>query len=204
RTVTLYAPASGIVLEKKVMQGQAITAGEELYTIADLSDVWVDAPLREADAGVVATGTSAILDFNSYPGHPFSGRVSYVYPTLGEQSRTVRARITVPNPNRLLKPGMYATVRLNTSAQSALAVPQSAVVQTGDRAIVFIDVGSGRLVPRAVTVGRSGSDYVEVLTGLKGGDRVVTSAQFLIDSESNLGEAMGAMSGMGTSPQGKK
>lgn len=204
RTVTLYAPASGIVLEKKVVQGQAVTAGEELYTIADLSDVWVDVPLREADAGVVAVGTSAVLDLNSYPGRPFSGRVSYVYPTLGEHTRTVRARITVPNSSRLLKPGMYATVRLNTSAQSALTVPLSAVVQTGERAVVFTDTGSGRLAPRVVTLGRSGSDYVEVLTGLKRGDRVVTSAQFLIDSESNLGEAMSAMSGMGTSPQGKK
>lgn len=199
RTVTLYAPASGIVLDKKVVQGQAIQAGEELYTIADLSDVWVDAQLREADAGAVAVGTPATLEFTSYPGRLFAGRVTYVYPVLAEQARTVRARIAVPNAGGQLKPGMYATVRLNTTAQSALAVPRSAVVQTGERALVFVDMGGGRLMPHTVQLGRSGSDYIEVLSGVQAGQRVVTSAQFLIDSESNLGEVMKAMTGMGGS-----
>ncbi len=199
RTVTLYAPASGIVLDKKVVQGQAIQAGEELYTIADLSDVWVDAQLREADAGAVAAGTPATLEFASYPGRLFAGRVTYIYPMLAEQARTVRARIAVVNPGGLLKPGMYATVRLSTTARSALSVPRSAVVQTGERALVFVDMGGGKLVPHTVQLGRSGSDYIEVLSGVQAGQRVVTSAQFLIDSESNLGEVMKAMAGMGGS-----
>lgn len=201
RTITLFSPTSGTVLEKKVVKGQAIQAGEELYTIADLTDIWVDAQLREADAGVVAVGTPATLEFGSYPGRVFTGRVTYVYPVLAEQSRTVRARIAVPNGNRLLKPGMYATVRLNTTAKSALAVPRSAVVQTGERALVFVDMGGGQLMPHTVTLGRSGSDYIEVLSGVNAGQRVVTSPQFLIDSESNLGEAMKGMAGMPASPK---
>jgi multidrug efflux pump subunit AcrA (membrane-fusion protein) len=199
RTVPLYAPASGIVLDKKVVEGQAIQAGEELYTIADISDVWVDAQLREADAGAVAVGTPATIEFASYPGRLFAGRVTYIYPVLAEQARTVRARIAVANPGGLLKPGMYATVRLSTAAQSALSVPRSAVVQTGERSLVFVDMGGGKLMPHTVQLGRSGSDYIEILSGLQAGQRVVTSAQFLIDSESNLGEVMKAMAGMGGS-----
>lgn len=196
RTVTLYAPSSGIVLEKKVVQGQAVIAGEELYTISDLSDVWVDAQIREPDAGSIAPGTAATLDFTGIPGRPYTGRVTFVYPTLGEQTRTVRARITVANPGRLLKPGMYATVRLKTSAQSALSVPRSAVMKTGTRSLVFVDMGAGRLMPHTVMLGRAGSDYIEILSGVQKGQRVVTSAQFLIDSESNLGDVMKGMGDM--------
>jgi Cu(I)/Ag(I) efflux system membrane fusion protein len=196
RTVTLSAPASGFVIDKKVVQGQSIQAGAELYTIADLSDVWVEAQLREEDAGRVAIGATAILQLTSYPGRPFAGRVTFIDPMLGEQARTVKARITVPNSDGRLKPGMYATVILNSSTQSALTVPRSAVVQTGERAIVFVDLGNGRLNAQTVRLGRTGGDYVEVLSGLTSGQRVVTSAQFLIDSESNLGEVMKSMIGM--------
>ena len=199
RTVPILSPTSGTVLDKRVVQGQSIQAGEELYTIADLSDVWVDAQLREADAGMVAMGTPATLEFASYPGRLFPGRVTYIYPVLAAEARTVRARVAVVNAGGLLKPGMYATVRLSTTAQSALSVPRSAVVQTGERALVFVDVGGGKLAPRTVGLGRSGSDYIEVLSGVQAGQRVVTSAQFLIDSESNLGEVMKTMSGMGGS-----
>ena len=200
RTVTLFAPVSGSVLEKKVVQGQAIQAGEELYTIADLSDIWVEAQLRESDAGSVAVGAAVTLEFGSYPGRTFAGRVSFIQPVLTEESRSVRARIVVPNGNRLLKPGMYATVRLNTSARSALAVPRAAVVQTGERAIVFVDMSGGQLMPHTVTLGRAGGDYIEILSGVDAGQRVVTSAQFLIDSESNLGEVMQGMPGMSMPP----
>jgi membrane fusion protein, copper/silver efflux system len=197
RTVTLSAPASGFVIGKKVVQGQSIQAGEELYTIADLSDVWVEAQLREEDAGRVGIGAAATLQFTSYPGRPFTGRVTYIDPILGEQARTVKARITVPNSDGRIKPGMYATVILSSSAQSALTVPRSAVVQTGERALVFVDAGNGRLTAQTVRLGRTSGDLVEVLRGLASGQRVVTSAQFLIDSESNLGEVMKSMIGMG-------
>jgi Cu(I)/Ag(I) efflux system membrane fusion protein len=197
RTVTLAAPASGFVMDKKVVQGQSIQAGEELYTIADLSDVWVEAQLREEDAGRVGIGATATLQFTGYPGRPFSGRVTYIDPMLGEQARTVKARISVPNSDGRIKPGMYATVILNSSTQSALTVPRSAVVQTGERALVFVDLGNGRLNAQTVRLGRTGGDYLEVLSGLTPGQRVVTSAQFLIDSESNLGEVMKSMIGVG-------
>jgi membrane fusion protein, copper/silver efflux system len=196
RTVTLSAPASGFVIDKKVVQGQSIQAGEELYTIADLSDVWVEAQLREEDAGRVEIGAAATLQFTSYPGRPFTGRVTYIDPILGEQARTVKARITVPNSDGRIKPGMYATVILSNATQSALTVLRSAVVQTGERALVFVDVGNGRLTAQTVRLGRISGDLVEVLSGLASGQRVVTSAQFLIDSESNLGEVMKSMIGM--------
>lgn len=197
RTVAIVAPASGIILDKKIVLGQAIQAGEELYTIADLSDVWVEAQLREEDAGRAAVGATAVLQFTSDPGHVYTGRVTYVYPTLTEQARTVKARVIVPNSNGRLKPGMYATVTITTSTASALTVPRSAVIQTGERALVFLDTGGGTLQAQEVHLGRTGSDYVEVLTGVLAGQRVVTSAQFLLDSESNLGEVMKSMIGQG-------
>lgn len=197
RTLTLYAPASGVVVEKNVVQGQAIQPGEALYTVADLSTVWVDIELRESDAGSVRPGSTADLEFAAYPGRTFTGRVEYVYPTLQEASRTIRARVAVANSEGLLKPGMYATVRLTTPQRRALTVPASAVVRTGERNVVFVDMGSGQLMPHEVELGRAAGDYVEVLAGLEPGQRVVTSAQFLLESESNLGEVMKAMMSMG-------
>ena len=199
RTLTLYAPASGVVVEKKVVQGQATTTGEHLYTIANLSEVWIDIELRESDVGLVRAGTGADVEFTSFPGRPFSGRVEYIYPTLQQESRTVRARVAVANAAGLLKPGMYATVRLRAPMRSALTVPASAVLRTGERDIVFVDMGTGsqgiRLMPHDVELGRTAGEYTEVLAGLEPGQRVVTSAQFLLDSESNLGEVMKAMMG---------
>jgi Cu(I)/Ag(I) efflux system membrane fusion protein len=195
RTVAIVSPASGVILDKKVVQGQAIQAGEELYTIADLSDVWIDAQLREEDAGRVSVGSTAILQFTSYPGRAYAGRVTYVYPTLTEQARTVKARITVPNPGGRLKPGMYATVTITASGASALTVPRSAVVQTGERVLVFVDTGGGNMRAQPIQLGRTGSDYIEVLSGVVAGQRVVTSAQFLLDSESNLADVMKSMIG---------
>jgi Cu(I)/Ag(I) efflux system membrane fusion protein len=195
RTLALYAPASGVVLDKHIVQGQAFQAGQTLYTIADLSDVWIDVALREQDASMVQTGSEASIQLTAYPGRTFTGRVSYVYPTLDTTARTVRARIQVRNHNNLLKPGMYATVTLVTPIQSALTVPNSAIVQTGKRVFVFVDAGRGRVVPRTVTIGYSGSKYTEILHGLTSGQRVVTSAQFLLDAESNLAEVMKSMMG---------
>lgn len=198
-TVTLYAPASGVVTELKVMQGQAIQAGTSLYTITDLSQVWVDAEIREADAALVRVGASAKLTFAAYPGKQYTGRVGYIYPSVAAESRTLKARIVVSNSDQLLKPGMYGMVNLTAPTRSALTLPSSAVVHTGDRSLVFVDVGGGRLVPRDVTVGRTSGDYTEILSGVAAGQRVATSAQFLIDSESNLGEVMRSMIGTGSS-----
>jgi Cu(I)/Ag(I) efflux system membrane fusion protein len=197
RTTTLYSPASGVVVEKKVLRGQAVQAGAPLYTIADLSTVWVEAELREADAGMVRPGSAAAVELSAFPGRPLSGVVDYVYPTLQPEARTLKARIRLPNPDGRLKPGMYATVRLSAPGRTALTVPASAVVRTGERNLVFTDAGGGRLQPQEVEVGRVSGEYAEVLSGVEPGQRVVTSAQFLLDSESNLGEVMRGMAGMG-------
>ncbi len=201
-TVTLYAPASGVVTELKVMQGQAIQAGTSLYTITDLSQVWVDAEIREADAALVRVGAFAKLTFAGYPDKQYSGRVGYIYPSVAAESRTLKARIVVRNNDGLLKPGMYGIVELTAPERTALTVPSSAVVHTGSRSLVFVDMGGGKLVPRDITVGRTSGDYTEVLSGLAVGENVATSAQFLIDSESNVGEVMRSMIGTGGSGAG--
>lgn len=197
RTLTLHAPVSGVVVEKQVLQGQAVQSGQTLYTIADLSNVWVEAELREADAGAVQEGSPATVELAAFPGRPLQGRVEYVYPTLENEARTLKARISIPNPDGRLKPGMYATVRLSSSSRSALTVPTTAVVQTGERAVVFVDMGGGKIMPQEVEVGRTAGDYTEILAGIEPGQRVVTSAQYLIDSESNMAEVMKSMIGMG-------
>jgi multidrug efflux pump subunit AcrA (membrane-fusion protein) len=199
RTLTLYAPVSGVVTERNVLQGQAVRAGENLYTIADLSEVWVEAELREQDAGSVREGSPATVELNAFPGRPLQGRVAYVYPTLQEQARTLKARIVISNPGGRIKPGMYANVRLSAPGRSALTAPTSAVVNTGVRTMVFMDMGDGNLMPMDVETGRVAGEYTEILSGLEPGQRVVTSAQFLLDSESNLGEVMKGMIGMGGS-----
>ena len=199
RTLTLYSPASGVVLEKKVMQGQSVAAGEQLYTIADLADVWVEVALRESDAAAVRPGSSADIELTGLSGRVFKGRVTYVYPTLDPASRSVRARVVVTNTDGALKPGMYATVRLTTPSRPALTIPTSALLRTGDRTVAFMDMGGGELMPMDVQTGRTAGEFTEVLSGLDAGTRVVTSAQFLLDSESNLGEVMRSMIGQGSS-----
>ncbi len=195
RTLTLYAPVSGIVTEKHVLQGQAVQAGAALFTIADLSRVWVNAQLREADAGDVRQGSMATIELAAFPGRPMQGRVDFVYPTLDPQTRTLTARISMPNPGERIKPGMYATVQLGAPIRSALTVPVSALLRTGARTLTFVDLGRGRIAPQEVETGLVSGDYAEILSGLLVGQRVVTSAQFLLDSESNLGEVMKRMVG---------
>lgn len=197
RTVTLYSPVTGIITEKKVTTGEAVQAGSMLYSVADLSAVWVEVQLREADAAQVHVGSTADLEFAAYPGRPFKGRIAYVYPSVAEQSHAIRARLDVANPDGRLKPGMYATVRLSSPTRTTLSAPRTAIVQTGERAVAFVDMGNGAMKPVDVQIGATIGDYVEILSGLEAGQRVVTSAQFLLDSESNLAEVMKGMAGMG-------
>ncbi|MGH7447814.1 MAG: efflux RND transporter periplasmic adaptor subunit, partial [Longimicrobiales bacterium] len=179
-----------------ILAGQAVQAGQPLYTIADLSEVWVEAEVREADAGLIAEGDAATVEVSAFPGRPLQGRVEYVYPTLQEQSRTLKARIAIANPDGRLKPGMYATVRLSAPGRTALTVPTSAILNTGERRVVFVDMGAGGLMPQEVEIGRVAGEYSEVLSGLEPGQRVGTSAQYMLDSESNLAEVMRSMMGM--------
>ena len=195
RAITLHAPASGVVLDKGVIEGQAIQPGQMLYTIADLSSVWVETELRGSDAAAVHVGSPADIAVEGLAGRSFKGRVEYVYPTMEQAARTIRARVAVANSKGLLKPGMFATVRLTTPVRRALTVPLTAVVHTGERVVVFVDMGGGSLMTHEVELGRAAGDHVEVLSGVDRGQRVVTSAQYLIDAESNLADVMRAMMG---------
>jgi multidrug efflux pump subunit AcrA (membrane-fusion protein) len=199
RALTLYSPVSGVVTEKNVVQGQAIQAGQMLFTISDLSEVWIEAELRERELASVRTGTAADIEVAAYPDRSFAGRVEFIDPTLDSRARTAKARVAVRNGRALLKPGMFATVRLETPTRTALTAPTSAIIRTGERTVVFVDFGNGRLTPQEIDIGRVAGEVTEVLAGLEPGQRVVTSAQFLLDSESNLAEVMKAMMGqMGT------
>lgn len=194
RTLTLRAPASGIVVEKNLVQGDRIMPGMTLYRIADLSTVWIEADVFEQDLGAVRPGQTARVGFDAYPGQGFEGRITYVYPTVSVESRTGRIRLELPNPGLALKPGMYANIGLDVPAGAGtLVVPRSAVLSTGERSVVFVESADGALVPRQVRTGRVAGREVEVLEGLAAGDRVVSSAGFLIDAESNLGTAMDGM-----------
>jgi len=193
KALTIHAPVSGIVMEKDVFQGQAFQPGTKLYMIADLSEVWVNAEIFESDVGIVREGMPAGISVAALPGETLSGTVEYVYPTLEDRTRSMRARIAISNPGARLKPGMYATVTLSADLGETLSVPASAVLHSGERAVAFVDMGSGRLMPHELRLGLRGDERVQVLDGLEPGQRVVTSAHFLLDSESNLAEVMKAM-----------
>jgi Cu(I)/Ag(I) efflux system membrane fusion protein len=191
RAVTLRAPATGIVVEKDVLEGDRIMPGMTVYRIADLSRIWVEVDVFERDLGVVREGQEAVARFQAFPDETFSARVTYIYPTVSLESRTGRVRLELTNPTGRLRPGMYADVTLTTQAGDlAVVVPRGALLETGERALVFVEDASGTLVPRSVTPGRVSGREVEILSGLAPGERVVTSAAFLVDAESNLGALM--------------
>ena len=194
RTLTFRSPVSGIVMEKKALQGMRFMPGEALYQIADLSSVWVIADVFEQDIGLVKNGTQATVSINAYPGKTFSGRVSYVYPTLSAETRTVPVRVELVNTGGLLKPGMFAQVKLPVGARGkVVTVPMSAVIDSGTRQIVLVDQGAGRYASRQVKLGARSDTYVEVLDGVDDGEPVVVAANFLIDAESNLKAALGGL-----------
>lgn len=197
KTLTLRAPFGGFVLEKSVMAGQKVMAGEPLYKLADLRALWVEGEVFEQDMSTVLVGAGVKTDFAALPGEHRMGRISYIYPTLNPETRTVRVRVVVPNADLVLKPGMYATIRIAGRARErVLSIPRSAVLATGERNIVFVREPSGQLTPREVTLGTTNDDRVEVLQGLVAGQTVVASATFLVDAESNLGKSLGGMGNM--------
>jgi len=195
RALTFRAPAGGVVLERKATQGMRFMPGEMLYRIADLSVVWVIADVFEQDIGRVRVGQPALLRFEAYPGSRFEGRVTYVYPTLNAETRSAQVRIELANPGGRIKPAMYAQVELPGAGAQVLAVPNSAVIDSGSRRVVLVDQGEGRFEPREVSLGARGDEFVAVTDGLKEGERVVVSANFLIDAESNLKAALGGLTG---------
>lgn len=184
------APRDGTVVAKYVVAGSAVKAGQTLMRVADLSRVWVDAEVYESELPLVSEGMAAEVILPHEPGERHGARIEYVYPYLEDDTRTARIRLTLDNPRGALKPDMYAEVRLRAELGERLVVPEDAVLVAGERRVVFVDLGGGRLRPVRVATGRSAEGYVEILDGLSAGDRIVTSGTFLIASETKLKAGM--------------
>ncbi|MDD5678324.1 MAG: efflux RND transporter periplasmic adaptor subunit [Kiritimatiellae bacterium] len=195
KTLTLYAPSSGYVTEKNVLAGQKIMPGDPLMVVADLSVVWGDADLYESDLSYVKVGMPMEITLPYWPDKAFQGKVSFISPSLNPESRTLSIRLEIPNPEVLLKLGMYADARLTFPVGERIAIPETAVMRTGERIYTFRDAGDGKLVPVEIKLGVRSDGFYEVLAGLNAGDRVVTSANFLVDSESSMKAALEALVG---------
>lgn len=195
--ITIQAQSAGIVTARNVVQGAYAETGKDLLQIADLSTVWINAEIYEYELPLVRVGAPATLTLAAFPGEQFTGEVSYIYPYLNEKTRTARVRLVAENPEGKLKPGMYATALLAADLGERLVVDANAVLDTGVRQIVFVDLGDGRLEPRAVAVGPRVGGQAIILKGLEAGEQIVTSGNFLVDSESQMKSAFsGAMTGM--------
>lgn len=200
--ITYYAPANGIVLEKRAIEGMRFMPGETLYRIADLSTLWAIADVPEQDIGKLRRSDTAQVTVEAYPGRMFEGKVDFIYPTLNEMTRTGQVRIVLRNADGALKPSMYAHVQITVGkAARMLTVPTSAVIDSGTQQTVLVRLDEGRFAPRIVTLGQRSDDYVEITDGLTEGEQVVTRANFLLDSESNL---QAAFSGMGNTQPPQK
>jgi len=196
RTISFPSPVSGVVSEKKALQGMRFMPGEMLYQVTDLSSVWVIADLSEQDIGMVKSGAKARVTTTAYPNEAFEGRITYIYPTLKAETRSIPVRVEMANPGQKLKPAMFAQVEVSVGGKApVLTVPDSAVIDTGSRRIVLVQVQEGRFEPREVDIGARGENYVEILKGVKDGEQVVVAANFLIDAESNLKAVVGGLGG---------
>ena len=197
KTLQVVSPQDGFVTDKLVVEGQMVDAGMKLYRLADLGLVWVQAQVYEQDLDYVKLGQEASVTLSYLPDREFRGRVTYIYPNVDEKTRTARVRMEFHNPGYFLKPGMFATVQvLSELAPSVLLVPDMAILRSGEKNTVFVAREGGKFEPRTVTLGpQAENDTYQVLSGLSEGDRIVTSGQFLLDSESQLREAIQKMQG---------
>lgn len=182
----IYSPQSGIVIEKMVQQGQYVNTGDPLFSIADLSRVWVEVEIYENEFPNIHIGQSVEIRSQSFPGKPFSGRIAFVYPFLDPKTRTVKARVEMPNPGMKLKPDMFVNAVIKIPLGSAIVVPVTAVIDSGKRQVVWIETSEGMFEPRDVQVGQTSDDKIQILSGLTAGDKVAVSGGYLIDSESQL------------------
>lgn len=199
KTLPLHSPISGTVIGKNIVQGAHVEPGEELYTIADLSRVWILADIYEYELSFVKAGQQVAVTFSYDPGSILTGLLSFVYPTLDPKTRTAKVRFELDNTDEKLKPDMYANVELRANLGTRLVIPQEAIIESGQKQVVFLHLGGGKLEPRLIKTGVKTGEWSEVLAGLKEGEHIVTSANFLIDSESRLKsvvESMGGMPGM--------
>ena len=196
RTLPLHAPQSGTVIKKVALAGMHVNPGDELYTIADLSHVWLLADIYEYELPFIKVGQTATVTLSYDPKTVLQGRIAFLYPTLDTQTRTAKVRFELANPREQLKPGMYANVELKIPLGTRLVVPSDAILDSGERQLIFIHLGGGQLAWRTVKLGVRAGDWVEVLEGLKEDEHIVTSANFLLDSESQLKAAVSGMKGM--------
>ncbi len=182
----IHSAQSGIVVEKMVQQGQYVNVGETLFNVADLSTVWVEIEVYENEFSVIHVGQQVEIRSQSYPGKPFSGRISFIYPFLDPKTRTVKARVEMPNPGMKLKPDMFVNAIIKVPLGSSLVVPATAVMDTGKRQVAWVESAPGIFEPRDVQVGQQNGDKIQILSGLKSGDKVAVSGGYLIDSEAQL------------------
>jgi Cu(I)/Ag(I) efflux system membrane fusion protein len=186
RTLTIYSPVDGYVVQKMALQGMKVMPGEKLFDVADLSRVWIIADIYEYELPLINIGRSAAITLSYFPGREFNSRIDYVYPTLSAETRTIKVRFAIPNPGEKLKPQMFTNVEIKVDLGKRLAIPDDAVMDTGVRQIVYVDKGDGYFEPREVKLGLRAEGFREVLAGLKAGEKVASAATFLIDSEAQL------------------
>ena len=193
RTMTLYSPVNGFVMSRNAYEQAYVTPETDLYDIADLSTIWVNVDIFEYEAPYVHVGQTTQMQLSYFPGRTYRGKVTYIYPTLDPKTRTIKVRLEFPNPGYELKPDMYADVQLNVDYGTQTLVPSEAVLNSGTRQVVFIAKPNGYFEPRDVEIGDQFDGQTVVLVGLKPGEKIVASGNFLIDSESRLGAAMQQM-----------
>jgi Cu(I)/Ag(I) efflux system membrane fusion protein/cobalt-zinc-cadmium efflux system membrane fusion protein len=200
RNIPVVSPASGYIIERNALPNAYVQPDTKLYTIADLSTVWVYANVSQNDVGKLRPGDQAQVTVDAYPGHHFNGRIDQILPQVDMTTRTVRVRLVLSNPGVILKPGMYVNVAIAVKLGRQIVIPASAVLQTGTRAIAFVDHGNGNLEPRTIETGTQVDDSVIVISGLKPGEKVVSSANFLVDSEAQLQAAAGPFAPVAPQP----
>lgn len=186
RTLTIFSPVSGYVVQKMALQGIRVMPGEKLFDVADLSSVWVISDIYEYELPSIKVGETAQIKLSSFPGKDFFSKIDYVYPTLSGETRTAKVRFSLPNPGGQLRPQMFTNVEVKINLGKKLSIPDDAVIDTGTRQIVYVDKGDGYFEPREVMLGIRSEGFREVLMGLKAGEKVASSATFLIDSEAQL------------------
>lgn len=196
KNITLYSPIGGYVLERKAFSQVNVMPDTDLYTLADLSKVWIIADVYEYEAPNIHLGQAARIELSYYPGKPFGAKVTYIQPQVDPMTRTLKVRLEADNPKVVLKPDMYVDVKFRVDSPATLTVPAEAVLDAGDRKTVFVDRGNGYFEPRAVEIGEQKDGRIAILGGLKAGERIVTSGNFLIDSESQMKAAASGMGGM--------
>jgi Cu(I)/Ag(I) efflux system membrane fusion protein len=186
RILTINSPINGYIIQKSVVEGTRVLPGDKIFDIADLSNLWVIADIYVYELPMIKIGQSAKITLNHFPGKEFSSKIDYIYPVLSGETRTAKVRFIIPNPGGQLKPQMFTDVELKIDLGKRLVIPEDAVIDTGTKKVVYVDKGEGIFEPREVVVGLIGEGNVEVVKGLKEGEKVASAANFLIDSEAKL------------------